>query len=87
MRTPSEPTSPDPPSPTSSATVQAELPTQLFRVITDEGTTLIAGLSAEAKRLGVAISIGSRVEVRAARLDPGRGTILGPLAPPPARRQ
>jgi len=67
--------------------VQAELPTQLFSVITDEGTTLIAGLSAEAKRLGVAIAIGSRVEVRAASRDPGRGTILGPLAPPHASRR
>lgn len=75
------------PYPTVFATVQAELPTQLFSVITDEGTTLIAGLSPEAKRLGLAIAIGSRVEVRAARKDPGRGTILGPLAPPPVARR
>ncbi|HWB79401.1 MAG TPA: hypothetical protein VG755_30775 [Nannocystaceae bacterium] len=67
--------------------MQAELPTQLFSVITDEGTTLIAGLSAEAKRLGVAIAIGSRVEVRAANKDPNRGTILGPIAPSPASRR
>jgi hypothetical protein len=77
---------PNKPGATVHATVQAELPTQLYAVITDEGTTLIAGLSAEAKRLGCPIAIGSRVEVRAARLDPGRGTILGPIASPPQRR-
>jgi translation initiation factor IF-1 len=68
-----------------SATVQAELHNQLYRLITEDGTTLIAGLSVETKRLGVAITTGMKVEIRRASLDPGRATILGPLAPPHAR--
>jgi translation initiation factor IF-1 len=61
------------------AAVVAELPQQLYRVESPLGT-LIAGLSAEAKRLGVRIRTGQRVRVKAARRDPGRGEILAVLA-------
>ncbi len=60
------------------ATVLAELPQRLFRLSLDDDTTIIAGLSTEAKRLGLSIRVGMRVTIRRARLDPARGTILGP---------
>ncbi len=62
------------------ATVQHELGNQLFRLLLSDGTTLIAGLSTEVRRLGLPISTGMRVEVRRARLDPARGTVLGPIS-------
>ncbi len=62
------------------ATVQHELGNQLFRLLLPDGSTLVAGLSTEAKRLGLPITTGMRVEVRRARLDPARGTVLGPVA-------
>lgn len=65
------------------ATVLAELPQRLFRLSLDDDTTLIAGLSTEAKRLGLPINVGMRVTVRRARLDPARGTILGPQSSHP----
>ena len=58
------------------ATVIAELPQQLFRLDTDEGP-LIAGRSEEQKRLGLRIRTGQRVLARRAKLDPGRGIIVG----------
>jgi hypothetical protein len=58
------------------AAVLAELPQQLFRLETDEGP-LIAGLSPEAKRLGLRIRTGQRVLARRVSLDPGRGVITG----------
>lgn len=64
------------PTPTIEATVVAELPQQLFRLETPEGP-LVAGRSEECKRLGVSLRTGQRVWVRRARLDPGRGVILG----------
>lgn len=62
--------------PTFEATVVAELPQQLYRLETIEGP-LVAGPSEECKRLGVSVRTGQRVLVRRARLDPGRGVILG----------
>lgn len=64
---------------TQAAVVEAELSKQLFRLTLADGTTITAGLCAEAKRLGVPIHAGMRVQVQRARLDPARGTILGPL--------
>lgn len=61
------------------ATVVAELPQRLFRLLLDDESSLVAGLDPEAKRLGIPIHIGMRVTVRRAALDPARGTILGPL--------
>ena len=58
------------------ATVVAELPQQLFRLETEEGS-LIASRSEEAKRLGLRIRTGQRVLARRASLDPGRGIIIG----------
>jgi translation initiation factor IF-1 len=58
------------------ATVVAELPQRLFRLETENGTTLIAGESPNARRLGLAIKAGDRVRVRPAPYDAGRGTIL-----------
>ena len=62
--------------PTFEATVVAELPQQLFRLDTTEGS-LVAGPSEECKRLGVSVRTGQRVLCRRASLDPGRGVILG----------
>ena len=62
--------------PTFEATVVAELPQQLFRLDTTDGS-LVAGFSEECKRLGVSVRTGQRVLVRRASLDPGRGVILG----------
>ena len=59
------------------ATVTEELPNRLYEVETVDGNRLRAGPSEEAKRLGVDIRKGSRVFVRPARLDPGRGVIIG----------
>lgn len=61
------------------ATVIAELPQQLFRLDSKAGP-LIAGLSEEAKRLGLRIRTGQRVLARKARLDPGRAVILQALS-------
>ena len=58
------------------ATVVAELPQRLFRLETEDGTTLIAGESPQTRRLGLAIKAGDRVRVRPAAYDKGRGTIL-----------
>lgn len=58
------------------ATVVAELPQRLFRLETEDGTTLIAGESPQTRRLGLAIKAGDRVRVRPAVYDQGRGTIL-----------
>jgi translation initiation factor IF-1 len=65
------------------ATVVAELPQRLFRLQLDDESILTAGLSQEAKRLGIPISNGMRVTVRRAALDPARGTILGPHSAQP----
>jgi translation initiation factor IF-1 len=69
------------------ATVIAELPQRLYRLHTEDGAQIIAGLSEGAKRIGLRILVGERVLVRRARLDPARGTILGhsvrPLRPDP----
>lgn len=59
------------------ATVTAELPQRLYRLEMTDGTTLVAGPSEEAKRLGVTIRTGQRVRVQRARLDPARGIIIG----------
>jgi translation initiation factor IF-1 len=58
------------------ATVMAELPQRLFRLETENGTTLIAGESPQARRLGLALKAGDRVRVRPAPYDKGRGTII-----------
>jgi translation initiation factor IF-1 len=65
------------------AEVIAELPQRLFRLRLDDDTTIIAGLGTEAKRLGIPITVGTRVTVKRARLDPARGTILGPQSSTP----
>lgn len=59
------------------ATIEADLPQRLFRLKTEDGTSLIAGLSPHAQRLAKPFKPGQRVEVRLAPYDPGRGTILG----------
>jgi translation initiation factor IF-1 len=65
------------------AEVIAELPQRLFRLRLDDDNTIIAGLGTEAKRLGIPINVGMRVTVKRARLDPARGTILGPQSSHP----
>ncbi len=59
------------------AMVTEELPNRLYEVETADGHRLRAGPSEEAKRLGADIRKGVRVFVRPARLDPGRGVIIG----------
>lgn len=60
------------------ATVVAELPQQLYRLeLAPGGAALTAGLSPEARRLGVHIRTGQRVLVSRASLDPSRGVITG----------
>lgn len=58
------------------ATVVAELPQQLFRLLIIDGTVILAGRSEELGRLARPIRTGTRVLVRRARLDPSRGTIV-----------
>ncbi len=66
---------------TASATVTAELPQRLFRLQISDGTVVIAGPSEELVRLARPIRKGTRVVVRRARLDPGRGTIIALVEP------
>ena len=61
------------------ATVTAELPQQLFRLLISDGTVILAGRSEELGRLARPIRTGNRVLVRRARLDPSRGTIVALL--------
>jgi len=58
------------------ATVVAELPQRLFRLQFSDGTVVVAGPSEEIGRLARPIRTGTKVRVRRARLDPGRGTII-----------
>jgi hypothetical protein len=60
------------------ATITAELPHRLYRVTTDDGDLITAGASPDAARLGIPFRLGMSVTVQRARLDPSRGTILGP---------
>jgi translation initiation factor IF-1 len=66
------------------AMVIAELPQHLYRVELPSskegvagGPVITAGLSDEARRLGVQVRTGQRVLVRRASRDPGRGIITG----------
>ena len=64
------------------ATVNAELPQHLYRLELPSaegagGAVITAGLSDEARRLGVHLRTGQRVLVRRASRDPGRGIITG----------
>lgn len=61
------------------ATVIAELPQHLYRLELPSagGAVITAGLSDEARRLGVHLRTGQRVLVRRASRDPGRGIITG----------
>ncbi len=68
-----------------SATILADLPQRLYRLETEDGTQLIAGLSPRIQRLGKTFKPGDHVRVRPAGHDDSRGTILGltvePLSP------
>ncbi len=59
------------------ARIEAELPQRLFRLTTEDGTTITAGISTELRRLGLVLRPGMNVDVRLAELDATRGTILG----------
>ena len=65
------------------ATIVADLPQRLYRLETEGGTTLTAGLSPQVLRLGKTFKPGDRVRVRPAASDHGRGTILGLAVEPP----
>jgi translation initiation factor IF-1 len=60
------------------ATVVEQLPNRLYRLQLNDGTLVTAGISEELKRLGTTFKADQQVLVRRARLDPGRGIILGP---------
>ena len=66
------------------ATIVADLPQRLFRLETEGGSQLVAGLSPQVQRLGITFKPGDRVRVRPATSDHGRGTILGLTVEPPA---
>lgn len=66
------------------ATIVADLPQRLFRLETEGGSSLVAGLSPQVQRLGTSFKPGDRVRVRPASSDLGRGTILGLAVEPPA---
>lgn len=68
------------------ARVEAELPQRLFRLTTENGTTITAGISTELRRAGLVLRPGMNVDVRLAELDATRGTILGPTSPNASRR-
>jgi len=65
------------------ATIVADLPQRLYRLETEGGSQLVAGLSPQVQRLGTAFKPGDRVRVRPAASDLGRGTILGLAVRPP----
>ena len=65
------------------ATIVADLPQRLFRLETEGGSNLVAGLSPQVQRLGTTFKPGDRVRVRPAASDHGRGTILGLAVEPP----
>ncbi|MGH1348090.1 MAG: hypothetical protein ACRBN8_41425 [Nannocystales bacterium] len=69
------------------ATILADLPQRLYRLKTEGGSQLVAGLSPEVQRLGTTYKPGDRVRVRPAASDLGRGTILGPSVEPPTPSQ
>jgi translation initiation factor IF-1 len=58
-------------------TIEEALPSALFRVKLDDGRTIVAGLSTEARRTVIKIAPGDRVTVQPSPLDPTRGKILG----------
>lgn len=65
------------------ATILADLPQRLFRLETEDGTPLIAGLSPQVQRLGQTFKPGDQVRVKPASHDNSRGTILGLTVEPP----
>lgn len=58
-------------------TIEEALPSALFRVKLDDGRTVVAGLSTEARRRLVKVAPGDRVSVVVSPLDPTRGKITG----------
>jgi len=58
-------------------TIEEALPSALFRVKLDDGRTVVAGLSTEARRKLVKVAPGDRVSVVVSPLDPTRGKISG----------
>jgi translation initiation factor IF-1 len=57
--------------------IEEALPSALFRVKLDDGRTIVAGLSTEARRTLVKVAPGDRVSVQPSPLDPTRGKIIG----------
>jgi translation initiation factor IF-1 len=62
-------------------TIEEALPSALFRVKLDDGRTIVAGLSTEARRTVIKIAPGDRVSVISSPLDPTRGKITGRRSP------
>jgi translation initiation factor IF-1 len=57
-------------------TIEEALPSALFRVKLDDGRTIVAGLSTEARRKLIKVAPGDRVTVQPSPLEPTRGKIL-----------
>jgi translation initiation factor IF-1 len=59
--------------------IEEVLPRGMFRVRLDDGRTVRAGLSAEARQVLVRLLSGCSVEVRLSPFDPNRGQITKQL--------
>lgn len=62
-------------------TIEEALFGALFRVKLDDGRTVVAGLSTEARRKLIKVAPGDRVSVVVSPLDPTRGKITGRRSP------
>jgi translation initiation factor IF-1 len=63
-------------------TIEEALPSALYRVKLDDGTTIVAGLSTEARRTLIKIGPGDRVSLSRSPFDPSRGKITGKRTTP-----
>ena len=61
-------------------TIEEALPSALYRVKLDDGSTIVAGLSTQARRTLIKISPGDRVSLDRSPFDPSRGKIVGKRA-------
>lgn len=61
--------------------IEEALPNALFRVKLDDGRTVVAGLSTEARRTLIKVAPGDRVSVAVSPLDPTRAKITGRRSP------
>ena len=63
-------------------TIEEALPSALYRVKLDDGQTIVAGLSTEARRTLIKVAPGDRVTIAKSPFDPTRGKIIGKRSTP-----